>query len=482
MSTDSAFSYENLAATAMAAPSGTAAFHSTLVPLLKSWRTPLHSFHAETLDNALKSVDASTCSLVYLQITADALKLATTAEHIELALAALAHVSTKMDLYQLEACPRVMHQLVLALNSISMETREHERICQLLLTMVDQINQQMVSMRSHSTKSKPKGKAVKTKLETLGSESNRGVRITPLHIECLKQCLLARRRQLHLQAMQTVVQVRLDAFGSLTIETRARAFMEYHLYAGMVCMGLDEFELALQMWCLVFALPARHASVIQVAAYKRLLLLNLAVNGKKAKLPSFFAGSHARVLESNAVGYVSLADTFANKSMAQTMAKLQEMQAVLESDENWGLVNRILHLLPRHFIKRVGSAYSSIGMQKLIEITGFSFYPLAAGDSFAELARYIRNMNDPSVVLEQPAGTTAAKDAIVRFTDDRATIYIAEQRNVANCIRNEQQWAMLVANKARELEGLHQHLSKLDRHLALTKEYISSEKSQVNIA
>ncbi|KAJ1743858.1 hypothetical protein LPJ79_001280 [Coemansia sp. RSA 1821] len=476
MSTDSAFSYENLAATAKAAPSGTTAFHSTLVPLLKSWKTPLYSFNAEILDNALKSVDANTCSLVYLQITTDALKLASTAEHVELSLAALAHVSTKVDLYQLQACPRVMHHLALALKSIGMETQEHERICQLLLAMVEQINLQMISTR-HSTKSK-KGKAAKTKLESLGADSNRGVRITPLHIECLKQCLLARRRQLHLQTMQTVIQVRLDAFGSLTIETRARSFMEYHLYASMVCIGLDEFEWALQMLYLVFALPARHASTIQVAAYKRLLLLNLAVNGKKAKLPSFFAGSHLRVLENNAAGYVSLADMFTSKSMGQAMSKLQEMQATLESDENWGLVNRILHMMPRHFIKRVGSAYSSVGMQKLMDITGFAFCPLAAGDPFAELAQYIQNMNDPSVVLEQPAGTTTAKDAIVRFTDARATISAAEQRSSTDCIVNEQQWAMLVSEKAKELEELCQHLSKLDRHLALTKECVFIVKDQ----
>ncbi|KAJ1840775.1 hypothetical protein LPJ70_004499 [Coemansia sp. RSA 2708] len=477
MSTERALTYENLVSTAQAAPAGTQAFQSTLVPLLKNWRTPLGAFHAQVLGNALDAVDLQTAALVFMQITADALNLATTAEHVDMAFIAVTRISREVDLAQLAGCPEVMLRLAQALERVGRETQGHVRVCEALVEMVGRINTQMAATRSQPTKAKGKSAS---RAESLAANSNQGVRLTPLHTECLKQCVLARRRELHQRVMRDVVQVRLDAFGDLTAQSRARAFMEYHLYAGMVCVGLDDLELAQQMWHLVFALPARHASMIQVIAYKRLLIVGLAANGQKARLPSFFAGSHARVLDSNMMGYIALADTFANKSMAAAVAKIQDLQAVLEKDENWGLVGRTMHLLPRHFIRRVGSTYSSVRIAQLMAITGFSAHPLARrDDTYGALVQYIQDMRDPSVTVEQEAGV-AAKDAVVRFLDAQATM--AAPAEGAAQIQNEQQWAALLERKVKQVDELHEHLSKLDRHLALTKEYVSNSRDQTEAA
>ncbi|KAJ2305433.1 hypothetical protein IWW55_001929, partial [Coemansia sp. RSA 2706] len=49
-------------------------------------------------------------------------------------------------------------------------------------------------------------------------------------------------------------------------------------------------------------------------------------------------------------------------------------------------------------------------------------------------------------------------------------------------IQNEQQWAALLERKVKQVDELHEHLSKLDRHLALTKEYVSNSRDQTEAA
>ncbi|KAJ2354036.1 hypothetical protein GGF43_003348, partial [Coemansia sp. RSA 2618] len=387
-------------------------------------------------------------------------------------------ICSEVELAQLEACPELMERLALALDRAGLVAKDHARVGEALVELVARVNRQMAETQEHvSSKSKGKGVA---RTEQLAANAQRGVRLTPLHIECLKQSLLAQRRDLHERVMRDVVLVRLDAIGHLLTKPKARSFMEYHLYAGMVCVGVDEFELATRMWQLVFALPAKHASAIQVAAYKRLLLLSLATSGQKARLPTFFANSHARVLESNAMAYVALADQFSSKLMSQAVIKIQDMQGQLERDGNWALAMRLVNMMPRHFIKRVGSAYASLGIQQLMDITGFSAHPLAsrASDPYAALVLYIREMNDDSVVVVQSPGA-AARTAVVNFSDARATMsMVSGHDSTAAQIQNEQQWAELIESKVRQIDELQQYLTKLDHHLALTKEYISSSRDQ----
>ncbi|KAJ2279242.1 hypothetical protein GGH14_002834 [Coemansia sp. RSA 370] len=471
MSTVGAYTYENLVSTTNAAPVGTPAFNSSLVPLLKNWRAPLSEFNAEILGNALSMVDLEKTGVAYVQITVDALNLALTAEQMDTAFVAVLRISREAELGQLEAYPDGMWRLAQALESVGRTALGHVRVCEALVELVGRMNLQMIATRDHT---KPRGKQT-VRPDQLAANASRGVRLTHLHIECLKQCLLAQRRDLYVRVMQNVIQVRLDAFGHLLVQPRARAFMEYHLYAGMVCVGLDELEWASRMWLLVFALPAKHTSAIQVAAYKRLMLLKLVMDGKKLQLPTFFANLHTRVLDNNALSYTALADMFASKSMGAASIKLHDMQGQFERDDNWALAALVVRTMPRHFIKRVGSAYASISVAQLASITEFGVHPLAsrASDPHAALVLYIQEMNDASVVVVQGPGVLA-RDAVVNFSDTRATMGPVTDGTAH--IETEQQWAELIENKVQQVDELHQYLTKLDRHLALSKEYISAHR------
>ncbi|KAJ2803279.1 hypothetical protein H4R20_002953 [Coemansia guatemalensis] len=510
--------YAALVTAAAAAPGATSAFRRQVVSLLRNWEPPLVDFEADIIVNSLSSLSLPEATAAYMQIAADALKLAKTREQAELAMQTLAQLSVGVDLEQLVEFPDVMQRLATALARVGKKAGNHAQVCEGLLGIVEKLNVQMLSTKTAGTaetgvvdKAKDadrvtgagKGKAVDSakvdnegeradkdkstakdkstvKAEVLAANANMGVRLTPLHVECLKQCLLSCRRDLYTRVVETVIGVPFDAFGSM-VGHRARTFMEYHLYAGMVCVGVGALDRALGLWQLVFALPAKHASAIQIATYKRMLLVNLALHGDKARLPAFFASSHARVIDSNVGPYASLADMFNDKSMRPALARVTSMQQTLVENGNWGLAQLMLDMMPRHFIKKAAKLYSSIRIEQLLQITGFVNHPrvTADGASASEvLARYIQEMNDPSVVLRDTQGEEPGA-WVIDFLDSDATASAQViGMTPAERIRTEQQWTARIEARVRDIEDMRKHLLQLDRHLALTKEYASSSRDQ----
>ncbi|KAJ1726329.1 hypothetical protein LPJ61_005260, partial [Coemansia biformis] len=455
---------------------GSPTFASLLVPLLRQWKTPLHEFQADVLGSALQRVNVRESTAAHVQILADALSLAQTNEQCEMAMEALGRAGDKMELAQLVAVPEVVRRLALGLARVATVTGDCGRVCEALLDIVERLVAVMAETRAQPARRDSRGKGGRWPGEVLASGMDQGVRLTPLHIECLKMCLLSKRRDLYTRAAASVVTAQFDSVGSM-VAHRARSVMTYYLYAGMVCVGVGDTQRAMRMWQAVFALPSKHASAIQIAAYKRLTLVELEVSGKRARLAPFFAASHARTIESHAIGYVALAEAFAARTMAGVVAKMREMREALVSDGNLGLADRVLHMAPAHFVRRVGRAYARLSVGRLVELTGFTAHPLAArGDACAVLAQYIREMNDPAVALVDAAQGAAPRDAIVQFADPAATA--AAALSPADRTRREELWAALLAEKAQEAEALRCRLVAIDRHLALTKENITSSRDQ----
>ncbi|KAJ2712233.1 hypothetical protein H4R19_002858 [Coemansia spiralis] len=473
--------YENLVVAAEAAPGTSPSFELVVVPLLWQWKSPLGEFRADILGNALRRVDAQESSAVFLQLVADALSLARTGEQYAMALDGLHTAVAGVQFEQLVAAPMVVRRLAAALGQAAAAANDHGRICEAVLALLDRLTPMMRADCGSKNKSKSKGKGLRAwQGEVLCSGMDSGVRLTPLHVECLKQCLLSRRRDLYERAAAAVVVPRFDSLGTMVAQ-RARALMEYNLYAGMVCVGTGDVARAARLWTAVFALPSKHASAIHVAAYKRLTLAELELSGRRVRLPACFAPTHARTVESHAAGYVALGDAFAARTLAPAVAKLTDMRAVLDTDGNRGLAARVMQAAPAHFVRRVGRAYARVSVGRLVELTGFSAHPMAAGgDPCARLAQYISEMADPTVALVAADPAAPPRDMVVHFTDPAATA--AAALAPAERTRREELWATRMADKVRETDELRARLDGIDRHLALTREHVLSLRNQPTAA
>ncbi|KAJ1989319.1 hypothetical protein GGI26_006250 [Coemansia sp. RSA 1358] len=97
-------------------------------------------------------------------------------------------------------------------------------------------------------------------------------------------------------------------------------------------------------------------------------------------------------------------------------------------------------------------------------------------------------MDDSNVVLEE-CGGTAPFFMVVRFVDSKATVQFLHGNNNdmgvltvspdgsngigAMLLLLEHEWSSAIAAKASETNMLRQQLLELDRHLALTLEYVA---------
>ncbi|KAJ2863327.1 COP9 signalosome complex subunit 3 [Coemansia aciculifera] len=471
--------YNSLVSVAERAPLSLAKTQTVLVPILQGWRTPLDEFNADELNRALGRVNPAQCTLAYAQLAIDCVVLCRTVEQATLAAQAIRRLAAEGRLEQFQEYPAMLQRLADTVGRIG----DHALACELLADVAESLIAQMAA-DPISTGQDP--------VQRLGRTS--GVRLTAVHIECARQCILARRTALHQRVASRVLGVPLDALGSLVGASgqRGRAFLEYSYYSGMVFAALGAADEALRAWQRVFALPARHVSAIAIAAYKRRTLLHLAKHGTKPRMPPFFAAVHARAIEGHAAMYVALAEVCCPPgitSLAPALAKVSDMRSVLAGDENMGLAHHLVHELPAHYIRRCGLVYSSLHVDRLAELIGFSAHPLVAVrsrgggvatepvDVAGALARYIRAMNDPSVVLDD------SSSMVVRFVPVRATVSaLPNNALLGHGDGAERQWAEAVEQKVAEATALRVRLEELDRHLALTREYVvgSRDKTLTN--
>ncbi|KAI7822741.1 hypothetical protein BX661DRAFT_187073 [Kickxella alabastrina] len=460
-----------------------------LVQLVRGWQTPLREFQADVLSSALGQASLQASSLVFVQIVIDAANLATTAEHYKLVEAAMVRIgSGEVQFADVVRVPEMLQRLTGALERLAGALGDYAQVGRLLADIVEALNSQMAA----DGISEQPGKALRR--QRLGGGS--GIRLTPLHVECVRQCVLARRRALSERVAQTVVSVPFAALGNFVSGDRARAMMEFRLYGGMVCASLGSdaaWVEAQRQWSLVFALPGRHTSAIQAAAFKRLTLAHIMLDGSRARLPKFLASQHARAIELSAKYYALLADACVGaKTLAPAMARLSEMRRVLTVDQNAALAEAVIMRLPAHVIRRVGTIYSSIRLGQLADTIDFSVHPLADSSGgkdrlAASLARFIRTMGDPCVVVDDEsdggggAAPPVSASTTVRFVPARATLPALPNMaapSAAERIVTEQQWAEAIQAKIAETEQLRERLNRLDRHLALTDEYAANSREQ----
>ncbi|KAJ1663129.1 COP9 signalosome complex subunit 3 [Coemansia sp. RSA 1813] len=446
---------------------------SAFFKLLRDWQCPFADFNADEFIRMLSSLDPSRSTLVYSQILVDALNLAATSDEFATLAEPLSELTRQIQFEQIALFPEILRRLAHVIRRMAQLSENSAYACSILVDIVETLNKQMALTRLPPISIND----IKQHKQRLGSGSNHGVRLTPLHIECLRQCLLANRRTLHERVAQVVLATRLDAIGKLAGQ-RLRPFLEYHHYAGMVYTGLQQMEQALHMWRMVFAVPTCYISTIQIHTFKRFTLAHVLVHGTRGSLPAMFVPAHVRPIESQAAAYVALADACATKQIALAVKAYEDMHSVLVKDSNLGLAMRLINELPAHCVRHCSGVYVRLPLNRLAQVINFSEHPLGRnkdqGSVEDALGRYIQNMNDPCVVLEENGGVMA-----VRYVDARATVSPIPGAAEPPGVPLEVQWSQSIAAKAQEANALQQYLQEIDQHLALTRDYTARTKEAV---
>ena len=105
-------------------------------------------------------------------------------------------------------------------------------------------------------------------------------------------------------------------------------------------MGMRDYEVAMENFIQVLAMPGHTISAIAIAAYKKLILLSLLATGKKFESPKYIVQMVGRI-QKDASKYEDIVKCFEKKDAGALTALLTEMNAVLQKDTNVGLSWRL---------------------------------------------------------------------------------------------------------------------------------------------
>lgn len=458
-----------------------------LESLLRDWTTSGPNLTFDQIVEALgQQQEQPFNTLIQIQVAVDMLLASATSEQLSQADQEVARLAELMEFSALAQYPEILSRLVDALSRVAQASNDHELICRRLLALVERINHQMAETRKPTQNL---GQFYQTRKlgqgEKLDNKTGHGIRLTVLHTECLNQCLLAGRAELHAEVAAKVTDTKFDSFGRLVYD-RAESYMLFYFNAGMIYVGLRSYQQALDAWHMVFALPQRHLSAIQVATYKRLVLLNLVVYGCHKKLPQLLDDVHLRTVEGQASNYHALGNICGStKTVGNVVDKVHNMEKELVADDNFGLAQQAVMECPAHLVRRQRKVFTRQRLIQLAEAIGFADHPLAADATdlvqvSAVLAQYIQQMNDPSAVLEN----TDVDNMTVRFVDPKTTAPVVHNNVNRDILQNqpvdmavEQEWVRVLKANVEQTHLLQERLELLNGHLGLTKEYVFKDQA-----
>jgi COP9 signalosome complex subunit 3 len=241
----------------------------------------------------------------------------------------------------------------------------------------------------------------------------------------------------------------------LTEKFNHRTYLEYFLYAGVVYIALKRWEPALAALEICLAAPSSNtASMIQIEAYKKFILVGLLFNGKLPKAPKVANPTAMKNIRAIAKAYDCLADAFNSHNLERFRAEIVEGQSLWSQDCNAGLVLQLFNAFRKYAIIRLGKTFTAL--------------------SISEVAR--RTSTDPTDV----DGTAEYVTSLIAHGELNAELTMATDGSVgvlrflpsAASTKSEVQLQQDLAAQTGELHNILKHISDNDHRLEISKEYI----------
>ena len=262
----------------------------------------------------------------------------------------------------------------------------------------------------------------------------------------------------HLCSSHDTSSAYLNPSTGLTSKFSARDYLEYHLYGGMIYMGLKQWEKAMFFLEVVLTAPtANTASMVMVEAYKKWLLVGLLLDAKLRPTPKTANPSAVKSVKAIAKPYDCLADAFKSGSLARLRGEIEEGQQFWAQDCNTGLVLQVFDSFRKFSVLRLGNTFAAL--------------------SIAEVAR--RTSPDPTDLNETAAYvtfliTTGQLQAVITHSPstDPPTLPILRFLPSSSTLKTESQISIDLAMQTAALQKLLKHVGDNDYRLEISKEYV----------
>ncbi|MCJ1251285.1 hypothetical protein MMC30_008516 [Trapelia coarctata] len=235
--------------------------------------------------------------------------------------------------------------------------------------------------------------------------------------------------------------------------------LRYFLYGAMLYLGLKNWKRTLLFLELVVVSPAINtASMIQVEAYKKWILVGLLLKGRPMVMPKNTNSQAAKFMKAIGKPYEVLANAFKDKNSEKLYAEFYAAQNVWQNDCNMGLVLQVLEASRRFRILRLERIYAAIPISVVAQLTS------PQPENHAETEAYVTSLI-ASGQLNATLGpsTDSTKGSMLRFSTTSTGGPLARSET--------QQFEDLTRQTAKFVQ-LSKHIKATERRMELSKEYV----------
>ncbi|RMZ78810.1 hypothetical protein DV738_g3574, partial [Chaetothyriales sp. CBS 135597] len=247
----------------------------------------------------------------------------------------------------------------------------------------------------------------------------------------------------------------LEPSTGLTLKISSRAYLEYYIWGALCFIGAGQYEKAIPLLKIVILAPTQQhvASLIQVEAYKKWVLLNLLLYGEVRDLKGAQAAT-LRNIKAIAKEYDCVAIAFRSRDIKRLQAEISEAGDVWEVDMNYGLILEVFRAHRRFAVLNLHNTYAALPVSEVARQT--SPEPSNVSETISYLHELIQSGQLKATLTRSQDGP----EQILRFAA------AGESHKSEAEIEHE------LAAKTQQLQTLLKNISHLDHLTELSTEYI----------
>ncbi|KWU41024.1 hypothetical protein RHOSPDRAFT_37441 [Rhodotorula sp. JG-1b] len=238
----------------------------------------------------------------------------------------------------------------------------------------------------------------------------------------------------------------------------------YHYLGGTILALLGDYTRAASLLETCVSAPGSHASMIQVDAHKKLVLVQLLAFGKVQSLPRYTSQAVSQAIKVLSAPYAEYASAFRTLDRLKVAAAVEKGRDVFARDLNLGLVSLCEDSLRRRQIQNLTETYLTLSLGAICSHVGMD---AAAEKDLKEVETEIGEMISNRQIYATltapaaPSSSSARAETIVTFSDDPES-YLSHETvaRVTRAIENAQQLEKKWGYEADKLEASREFVQK----------------------
>ncbi|KAG1451747.1 hypothetical protein G6F56_008000 [Rhizopus delemar] len=157
-----------------------------------------------------------------------------------------------------------------------------------------------------------------------------------------------------------------------------QSVLEYFYYGSIIHAANKKWNRALDFLSIIISAPTQKMiSAIQIAAYKKYILISLIHEGQVKSLPKYTASSVEKVCKGQSLPYQQLAEAFKDTNIQAFQNTASQSSNIFESDKHIGLVKQCFQSIQRKKIKELTKVYITVGLNDMAQKIGNQGHILA---------------------------------------------------------------------------------------------------------